>query len=188
MAENYYHDLITHHGNWRRGLELLKTGDRDNDSHIDHEIRALDRLVAFHKEYSELPSFGGDPVALVAEAVESDKRVPNPLLSDLAHIVRDLHTALLDCRDDLRTERKRHQAAAAARDDLRAQLAALTQLPTAGRAAELAAQLPPEQAEIRDILMRVETNRREYELGRKVNAELLRQLEHEGWKAKKCGS
>lgn len=147
MSENYYDDLITHHGNWRQALESQKTGDSDHDSWIDHEVKALDRLVAFHKEYSAIPNFTGNPVALVAEAVELDKRASpapwdsldgiavsskadarfivkaRPLVPALAKLACDLRTALLDCHADLRSERSRHQQAAATRDDLRIQLA-----------------------------------------------------------------
>jgi acyl carrier protein len=52
-----YHDLLTHSGNWRnlmieeRGKHpVAATGDVDDRGYWDHEIAALDRLVAFHRE------------------------------------------------------------------------------------------------------------------------------------------
>lgn len=70
-----YHDLLTHHRLWRSYLKRAYSNITEEDSrkHLDHEIAALDRLVAFHRELVGKPE-----VEQVRELVEILKTV-NPI-------------------------------------------------------------------------------------------------------------
>jgi acyl carrier protein len=48
-SDDPYHDLLTH-GSWREALEVLRDTPENDSSYYAHEIAALDRLAAFHRE------------------------------------------------------------------------------------------------------------------------------------------
>ena len=82
-SDDPYHDLITHHGNLRQGLEELRQRATEVDGGVefwDHEIAALDRLVVFHKELVRVSD--EQRIAELVELLRSQKLADHPTISE----------------------------------------------------------------------------------------------------------